>query len=193
MTTIAALEHQVEIDYLVAKWTHTQLATYPQAIEHGLTVPDPYSRGVICPITIAGHPFDPGKVSFVAPFTPAEVAGNQAGPGVGWLLVGLRPERAPYVMTPGKPPEMRADMVLDITIATPSGRGGSLSKSYTGALAMLHRYLTLRPQTAGIDLIRNYNPPPEQPTPDGDDGTWRYEKVSIQLSRMYRVAGAGTH
>ena len=192
MTTIAKVEHQVEIDYLVAKWKHSELALFPQAIEHGLTVPDPYSKDVVCPITIAGHPFDWGKASFVTPFTPAEVAGSEAGAGVGWLLVGLRPERPPFVMSPGKPPEMRADMILDITIATPSGRGGALSKSYTGALAMLHRYVTFRPQTAGIDLIRNYQLPPEQPTPDGDDGTWRFDQVAIQLSRMYRVAGAGT-
>ncbi len=190
--TIAQVEHESEVQYLINKWTRSALATFDQ----GVQVPDPgHGFDEISPISAVGIPFDPDEADgdSHAPFTEQDLRDLSTQDGVGFLAVELKPLRPPIVVSPGLRPEMREDYLLDILIVTPSRRGPDLANNYAGALAMLFRLVKFIPDAStNINLIRNLEPPAERPSPEGDDGSWRYDRLEIVMSRFYRAFVAGT-
>lgn len=173
------VEHETEIGYIVDNWKRTALAGYAQGIE----VADPgHGQDEVCPITVLGQPFDVEVAGHVSPFTTIQVTNRSTG--TGYLRCLLRPLRDPVIVSPGSPPEMRADVELEIEIVTPSGRGPTLAHLYSGVLAQLCRYVTLKPGEAGIRYIRNLLPPNERPVFVGDDGTWRRDRWTVEFARF---------
>lgn len=180
----AQVEHEEELQFLVDNWKRSALAGFAQ----GLVVEDPgHGRDEICPVVLAGQPFDPTISAHVAPFTSDQVIGPE---GVGYLVASLGRLRDPEVLSPGSRPEMRSMMQLEITIVTPAGKGPKLANLYAGALAMLFRYLVLEPGE-GIDRIINREPPDERTVYDGEDGAYRYDRWAVKLERYFRGDPAG--
>lgn len=183
---IATSEFDAEVQYLLDGWKRTALASFAQ----GVTIPDPgHGHDEISPVSVIGIPFDPDTAGDVTPFSPQDLRDIDDQDGTGFLAVELKPRGRPVVMSPGLIPEMREDHDVDILIVTPGRRGPALSMAYAGALAMLFRFASISSSSPAINIIRNLEPPPERPIPDGDDGDWRYDHLAIPMSRFYRPVG----
>lgn len=186
---IATIELRLLAQHLVSQWRRSALAGY----EQGITVPDPgHGLDEISPVVVVGHPWNADDASDTAPFLPENLRDQPDGAGgvtdgTGFVSFETMPSGEPRVTSPGLPPVQAQDLIADHVIITPSRRGPDLAYAYAGALAMIWRRFYVRVDDGGIFYIQAEQACTEVPDFEGDDGSWRYDRFRVTLTRHYRA------
>lgn len=159
-----------------------------------------------CPVAIQGVEFDYTKAEDVAPFTPEEVLGAGATPGVGYVYLRIfEIDNNPAGVTSGLEAvgsdtrfvqEYHRLLNLEFSIYVPSRSDPAIAERYACAIEELFQGLTIRPSgEAGVTLksIRQHSRwPIRRRSTIIDDGSLRTSFLDVRVEARERRPHAGS-